>query len=106
MPRNTKAVRLTSVHDYVCRSLLILCVWSVQTIQAAQTIYVDAARPDDSGNGLSWNEAKQTIQAAVNLAVDGDTVLVTNGVYDRGGAVSPLGTLTNRVCVTNDILVR
>ena len=38
----------------------------------AGTAYVDASRPDDSGDGLSWVTAKRTIQAAVDLAQDGD----------------------------------
>jgi len=74
-------------------------------IQAA-TYYVDASRPDDSGDGLSWATAKKTIQAAVYLAGDGDTVLVTNGVYDVGAHVVPESVLPNRVAITNTVLVR
>ena len=69
------------------------------------TYYVDASRPDDTGDGLSWATAKQTIQAGVDLAGDGDAVVVTNGVYDSGGAVVH-GGLTNRVSITNAITVR
>ena len=72
----------------------------------ANTYYVDAARPDDSGDGANWATAKKTIQAAVVLATNSDTVLVTNGVYDIGGAVTPGYALTNRVCITNAITVR
>ncbi len=43
--------------------------------------YVDATRPDDGGNGLSWATAKRTIQAAIDWANDGDTIIVTNGIY-------------------------
>ena len=35
----------------------------------------------DAGHGAGWPSAQRTIQAAVDLAVAGDTVLVTNGVY-------------------------
>ncbi|MDD2598711.1 MAG: chitobiase/beta-hexosaminidase C-terminal domain-containing protein [Kiritimatiellae bacterium] len=45
--------------------------------------HVDAAMPDDTGDGLSWATAKQTIQAAVDAAAAGDTVMVTNGVYGQ-----------------------
>ena len=69
------------------------------------TYYVDASRPDDSGNGLSWLTAKKTIQAAADLAYDGDHILVTNGVYNVGGRVTPGYSLTNRVCVTNAITI-
>jgi hypothetical protein len=81
---------------------------------------VDASRPDDSGVATNWATAKHTIQAAIDLTVDGDTVWVTNGVYDTGGAIAPIcrnlpyvaelsvftNKLMNRVCITNGIFVR
>jgi hypothetical protein len=42
--------------------------------------YVDAA-VDASGDGSSWELAKKTIQAGVDLAIDGDTVWVADGIY-------------------------
>jgi hypothetical protein len=66
----------------------------------------DASRPDDSGDGLSWATAKKTIQAAVDLAADGDTVLVTNGVYNTGTRLTPGGLFMNRLVVTNAVTVR
>jgi hypothetical protein len=42
----------------------------------------------------------------VDVAIDGDTVLVTNGVYDSGGGVIPGYTLFNRLVITNDISVK
>ncbi len=68
--------------------------------------HVDASQTDDSGAGTNWATAKRTIQAAVDAASDGDPVLVTNGVYNAGGAVTPGFALTNRVCITNAITVR
>lgn len=68
--------------------------------------FVDAARPDDTGAATNWAAAKKTIQAAVDLTVDGDTVWVTNGVYGAGGKVAPGYSLTNRVCITNATTVR
>ncbi|MCL1919758.1 MAG: DUF5123 domain-containing protein [Kiritimatiellaeota bacterium] len=44
-------------------------------------VYVDAARPDNSGDGASWGTAKKTLQAAVNCVAAGGEVIVTNGVY-------------------------
>ena len=46
------------------------------------TWYVDDDRPDDDGDGLSWGTAKKTIQAALDMAVDGDQVLVKPGIYE------------------------
>lgn len=68
--------------------------------------FVDASRPNDNGAATNWATAKKTIQAAVGLTVDGDTVWVTNGIYDTGGAVTPGYSLTNRVCITNAITVQ
>ncbi len=63
----------------------------------ATDYFVDASRPDDSGDGLSWATAKHTIQAAIDTADGYDTIWVTNGVYSDGGTVAGTETLTNRV---------
>ena len=70
------------------------------------TLYVNASQPDDSGNGLSWPTAKRTIQGAVDVANGGDTVWVTNGVYNVGGATTPGYTLPSRVVITKQVVVR
>ena len=49
----------------------------------ATTYYVDASRPDDTGNGLSLATAKKTLNAAVNLMAGGDTLLVKAGTYNE-----------------------
>ncbi len=56
---------------------LVACTAAAQ----AATFYVDAARPDDSGNGLSWDTAKKTVQAGINAAASGDAVWVKAGTY-------------------------
>lgn len=60
----------------ICFSLFLV---SFNTMAA--TYYVNASRPDDSGNGLGWGTAKKTIQAAVNVSTGGDSIIVTNGIY-------------------------
>ncbi len=93
------------------QKLILLTVLLAALSAFSSEYYVDASRPDDSGAATNWATAKQTIQAAVDVATDGDTVLVTNGVYDIGGAIAPEylpgwgNMLTNRVCVTNAITV-
>ena len=47
----------------------------------ARTLYVDARRPNNNGNGRSLRNAKCTIQAAINIAKKGDTILVYPGSY-------------------------
>src|SRR6516164_6114743 len=50
----------------------------------ATTYYVDASRPNDTGNGLTLATAKKTLNAAVNLMAGGDTLLVKAGTYNEG----------------------
>ena len=53
-----------------------------------------------------WVSAAVTLQNAVDAAAPGETVLVTNGVYANGGAISPGGGLWNRICVVAPITIR
>jgi len=60
------------------------------------TFYVDVSQPDDTGASTNWATAKKTIQAAVNLATDGSSIWVTNGLY----------LLSKEVFITNAISVQ
>ncbi len=71
---------------------------------AATTYYVSTNSPAN-GPGTAWSNAFHTIQAAVDVANDGDTILVTNGVYSSGGAVFEGMQLLNRVCINKQITV-
>ncbi len=55
-----------------------------------KTVYVDASKTDDTGDGLSWATAKKYLQSGYALAVSGDAVWVANGVYypDQGDGVT------------------
>jgi hypothetical protein len=44
-------------------------------------VYADASKPDDSGDGFSWANAKKTLQAAVDLVSNDDKVWVKTGSY-------------------------
>ena len=76
------------------------------TRRSATTLYVRADSPSSSPPYASWNTAAHDIQSAVDAAVDGDTVLVTNGVYATGGRTVETWLLTNRVVIDKPITVR
>jgi hypothetical protein len=65
------------------KKLLAIALCALFAIHAAEarTIYVNANRPNNKGNGLKVKTAKKTIQAAINIAKKGDTILVYPGTY-------------------------
>jgi len=54
----------------------------------------------------SWNTAATNIQDAVDVALDGGTIFVTNGTYSSGETVTPGYSCSNRVMITNNITVK
>ena len=60
---------------------LALCSLFIISAAEARTLYVNAKRPNNKGNGLKASTAKKTIQAAINVARKGDTILVYPGTY-------------------------
>ena len=51
------------------------------------------------------NTAAHELQTAINISRDGDTVFVYPGSYDSGGGSAEGAALTNRVYVTNSVIV-
>ena len=57
--------------------------------------YVDAARPDDNGDGTTWGTAKKLLESGVGLAnTNGGTVLVANGTYNPAAEVAVTNSIT------------
>jgi len=67
--------------------------------------HVDASRPNDTGDGLSWGTAKRTIQSAIDNALPGDTIIVADGVYgpiSTGDKAVTIRSLTGKVAAIID----
>ena len=73
---------------------LLLSLALLSTSGMAGTFYV-AETGDDGNDGSTWTQAKRSIQAAVTAAVDGDVILVSNGVYTA--TVDPVVSLAKSV---------
>ena len=66
--------------------------------------YVDVNSTNATPPYVSWTTAATNIQDAVDAAVAGDEIVVTNGIYATGGHV--VGRVANRVAVDKPLLVR
>ena len=63
--------------------LFVGLLFALQSARAQTNYYVNASAPDDSGDGLTLGTAKKTIQAAINLAANGDIILLSAGTFDE-----------------------
>jgi hypothetical protein len=72
---------------------------------AAVTHYVDLNNPTPISPYTSWDTAATNIQHAIDIAVAGDLVLVTNGVYSSGTR-AVYGLLLNRVVIGKQVTVQ
>ena len=53
----------------------VMCAW------AQTNVFVSADRPDDNGNGLTWETAKKTLAAAVEISGDNIHIHMKVGEY-------------------------
>lgn len=87
-----------------CRLLpVVLLLGWIPSLRAA-TNYVSLAGGHNPPFS-SWADAATNIQAAIDLTVDGDVVLVSNGVYSAGSVILD-SNMACRVTITNAVTVQ
>jgi hypothetical protein len=72
---------------------------------AAGTLYVSLNSTNPVSPFNSWATAATNIQDAVDASMNGDIILVTNGVYQTGSMLTGDGA-QNRVVVTNTVTIQ
>jgi hypothetical protein len=84
---------------------VLLCLWPALTRAQLGVRYVDVNCASPTPPYTNWATAAVTIQDAVDAAVAGEAIVVTNGTYATGGRAL-YGTMTNRVAVEKPLTVR
>jgi len=52
-------------------------------VHGRKTWYVDSTRPNNDGDGTTWDTAKKTVAAATALMTHGDRIEIALGIYDE-----------------------
>ncbi len=68
--------------------------------------YVNLNNPMPASPYLSWSSAATNIQAVIDASVNGDDIIVTDGVYQVGGETVNGHSVTNRVAINKSITVQ
>jgi PKD repeat protein len=87
------------------RYALSVVLFLLASHASAMVRYVDVNCTNSASPYTNWAGAATTIQQAVDAAVPGDVVLVTNGTYQTG-ARAVYGSMSNRVVITKAITVQ
>jgi len=90
---------------FILAAICSLCHFSCLRC-GADTLYVWTNSPFPAIPYDSWTNAAHAIQDAANTADPGDTVIVTNGTYDVGGATTPGHSLMCRVSIIKAFTVQ
>src|SRR5262245_56711953 len=90
--------------SFPLHAAMLVCLASTSPSSAAIR-YVNVNNASPISPYTNWATAANVIQDAVDVALPGDEVVVTNGVYQTGGRAVD-GFLTNRVAVTKQLTLR
>ena len=83
----------------------LIFLFAFRVLGDVHYVSLDSTNPEPPY--LTWATAATNIQDAIDASTNGDTVLVTNGVYTTGGKVMPVsGNFTNRVALDSAITVQ
>jgi parallel beta-helix repeat protein len=96
--------RVSNLYGSVTSSVAVLTV--TNNGPPTQTIhYVDLSSTNPIAPYTSWATAAATIQEAIDAAVAGDEIVVTNGIYAQGG-LALYSIMTNRAAVYKPVTLR
>src|SRR5436309_11055652 len=103
-------IRITSLKKTTIRSqfLKLAATFLVfSALNASATVrYVDVNSANPTPPYTNWATAATNIQDAVDAAVMGDEIAVTNGIYGTGGRATAGDTTINRVAVDKPLSLR
>ncbi len=73
---------------------------------AASIRYVNLSNASPSSPFLNWSTAATNIQDAIDAAVAGDFIVVSNGTYKTGGRAAAGSSTTNRLTVDKTVTIQ
>ena len=96
------ATRMKNLAKRIFSIIPLLCLTAGSATATVRYVDVNSASPTPPYT--DWGTAARTLQDAVDAALAGDQILVTNGVYQTGG--KEFGTMTNRVVVDKAVTIQ
>jgi hypothetical protein len=95
----------SAVRASAAKHILIGMLAIASSVNAA-THYVDVNSTNATSPFLDWSTAATSIQDAIDVGLTGEEILVADGVYRTGGRLVGGTSTTNRVAVTQPLIVQ